>query len=202
MVKKRKSIHYVNNKEFSTAVVEYVKLVNEAKENRANQLPIVPDYIAICFMRIAEGLSHKSNFVGYTYREEMVMDAVENCLKAILNYNIEAATRTGAPNAFAYFTQITWYAFLRRIAKEKKQQDVKMRYLSTAGAGDFLSTDSIANNNMGDQVINHYVNVLQMRINTVKEKDKVIKAFVVKDKKATRKKKVSLRDSDLSEFLA
>jgi hypothetical protein len=202
MVKKRKSIHYVNNKEFSTAVVEYVKLVNEAKENRANQLPIVPDYIAICFMRIAEGLSHKSNFVGYTYREEMVMDAVENCLKAILNYNIEAATRTGAPNAFAYFTQITWYAFLRRIAKEKKQQDVKMRYLSTAGAGDFLSTDSIANNNMGNQVINHYVNVLQMRINTVKEKDKVIKAFVVKDKKATRKKKVSLRDSDLSEFLA
>ena len=202
MVKKRKSIHYVNNKEFSTAVVEYVKLVNEAKENRANQLPIVPDYIAICFMRIAEGLSHKSNFVGYTYREEMVMDAVENCLKAIMNYNIEAATRTGAPNAFAYFTQITWYAFLRRIAKEKKQQDVKMRYLSTAGAGDFLSTDSIANNNMGNQVINHYVNVLQMRINTVKEKDKVIKAFVVKDKKATRKKKVSLRDSDLSEFLA
>jgi hypothetical protein len=201
MVKKRKSIHYVNNKEFSTSVVEYVKLVNEAKENRANQLPIVPDYIAICFMRIAEGLSHKSNFVGYTYREEMVMDAVENCLKAILNYNIEAATRTGAPNAFAYFTQITWYAFLRRIAKEKKQQDVKMRYLSTAGASDFLSTDSIANNNMGDNVINHYVNVLQMRINTVKEKDKVIKAFVVKDKKATRKKKVSLRDSDLSEFL-
>ena len=201
MVKKRKSIHYVNNKEFSTAVVEYVKLVNKAKENRANQLPIVPDYIAICFMRIAEGLSHKSNFVGYTYREEMVMDAVENCLKAILNYNIEAATRTGAPNAFAYFTQITWYAFLRRIAKEKKQQDVKMRYLSTAGAGDFLSTDSIANNNMGDQVINHYVNVLQMRINTVKEKDKVIKAFVVKDKSAKRKKKVSFLDSDLSEFL-
>ena len=201
MVKKRKSIHYVNNKEFSTAVVEYVKLVNKAKENRANQLPIVPDYIAICFMRISEGLSHKSNFVGYTYREEMVMDAVENCLKAILNYNIEAATRTGAPNAFAYFTQITWYAFLRRIAKEKKQQDVKMRYLSTAGAGDFLSTDSIANNSMGDQVINHYVNVLQMRINTVKEKDKVIKAFVVKDKKATRKKKVSFLDSDLSEFL-
>jgi len=103
---KRKSIHYVNNADFSQAVVEYVKKVQEAKKNE-QQLPIVPDYIAQCFLRIAEGLSHKSNFIRYTYREEMVMDAVENCLKAIENYNLEAATRTGKPNAFAYFTQIT-----------------------------------------------------------------------------------------------
>jgi len=128
---KRASIHYVNNAEFSQAVVDYVTTVQEAKKNK-QQLPIVPDYIASCFLRIAEGLSHKSNFIRYTYREEMVMDAVENCLKAIENYNLEAATRTGKPNAFAYFTQITWYAFLRRIAKEKKQQDIKLKYLSKA----------------------------------------------------------------------
>ena len=78
-------------------------------------------------------MSHKANFVRYTYREEMVMDAVENCLKAIENYNIDKATRTGKPNAFAYFTQIAWYAFLRRIEKEKKQQDIKMKYLSESG---------------------------------------------------------------------
>jgi len=128
---KRKSIHYVNNAEFSQAVVDYVTTVQEAKKAQT-QLPIVPDYIAQCFLRISEGLSHKSNFIRYTYREEMVMDAVENCLKAIENYNLEAATRTGKPNAFAYFTQITWYAFLRRIAKEKKQQDIKLKYLSKA----------------------------------------------------------------------
>ena len=126
---KRASIHYVNNRDFSQAVVDYCTLADQAKA-AGQQQPIVPDYIAECFLRIAEGLSHKSNFIRYTYREEMVMDAVENCLKAIENYNIEAATRTGLPNAFAYFTQISWYAFLRRIAKEKKQQDVKLRYLA------------------------------------------------------------------------
>ena len=110
---KRKSIHYVNNADFSAAVVEYVTVVQKAKADEIT-LPIVPDYIAQCFLKIAEGLSHKSNFIRYTYREEMVMDAVENCLRAIENYNIEAATRTGLPNAFAYFTQISWYAFLRR----------------------------------------------------------------------------------------
>ena len=111
--------HYVNNREFSEAVVAYVSTVNEAREQE-KPLPVVTDYIAQCFLKICEGLSHKANFVRYTYREEMVMDAVENCLKAIENYNIESATRTGKPNAFAYFTQISWYAFLRRIEKEKK----------------------------------------------------------------------------------
>ena len=103
---KRAAIHYVNNKEFSEAVVQYCKEIAVAKEN-GQQIPVVPDYVAQCFLKIAEGLSHKSNFIRYTYREEMVMDAVENCLRAVENYNIEAATRTGTPNAFAYFTQIS-----------------------------------------------------------------------------------------------
>ena len=137
---KRQSIHYVNNADFSAAVVEYVKEVRKAKAKK-EQLPIVTDYIAECFLKIAEGLSHKSNFIRYTYREEMVMDAVENCLKAIENYNLETATRTGKPNAFAYFTQITWYAFLRRIAKEKKQQDIKLKYLTSSGLETFIEVE-------------------------------------------------------------
>src|SRR5210317_1968394 len=137
MMKAKQKPHYVNNKEFSLAVVDYVKTV-KAAEAEGTQLPIVPDYIAQCFLKIAQGLSHKHNFIRYTYREEMVMDAVENCLKAIYNYNLEHATRTGKPNAFAYFTQITWYAFLRRIAKEKKQQDIKMKYLTRASIEDFI----------------------------------------------------------------
>ena len=88
---RRKSIHYVNNAQFSQAVVDYVGQVEECKKEKLS-LPKVPDYIAQCFLRIAEGLSHKANFIRYTYREEMVMDAVENCLKAISNYNLEAAT--------------------------------------------------------------------------------------------------------------
>ena len=191
---KRQSIHYVNNADFSAAVVEYVKEVRKAKAKK-EQLPIVTDYIAECFLKIAEGLSHKSNFIRYTYREEMVMDAVENCLRAIENYNLEAATRTGKPNAFAYFTQITWYAFLRRIAKEKKQQDVKLKYLTSSGIETFIEVegDTLANN-----VAQQFVDVLKDRIDKVKATDSVVKELVKKEK---RKKGEMKADSDLSEFL-
>ena len=113
-MKPKEKPHYVSNRDFSNAVVEYCTTVKEAKEE-GKPHPVVTNYIATCFLKIAEGLSHKANFVRYTYREEMVMDAVENCLKAIENYDIEAATRSGKPNAFAYFTQISWFAFLRRM---------------------------------------------------------------------------------------
>ena len=193
---KKKSVHYVNNADFSQAVVNYVTLVNEAKEK--NKIPpIIPDYIAQCFLRIAEGLSHKHNFIRYTYREEMVMDAVENCLKAIYNYNLEHATRTGKPNAFAYFTQITWYAFLRRIAKEKKQQDVKLKFLSRASIEDLV--DGFDINDQGANEIMSYVDELKDRIDKVKHQDKEIKEFA-KEEKQKKKRAVNV-DSDLTEFL-
>jgi len=194
---KRKSIHYVNNADFSQAVVEYVGTVNEARKNNT-EIPKVTDYIAHCFLRIAEGLSHKANFIRYTYREEMVMDAVENCLKAILNYDIEAATRTGKPNAFAYFTQITWYAFLRRIAKEKKQQDVKMKYLTASGIENFIINEN--GDDTSNQVVGAFVDTLRDRIDKVKVYDTEIKEYSKKVTKK-RKKRAVHADSDLSEFM-
>lgn len=191
---KRASIHYVNNADFSQAVVDYVKTVQEAKEKQ-QQLPVVTDYIAQCFLRIAEGLSHKSNFIRYTYREEMVMDAVENCLKAIENYDIEAATRTGKPNAFAYFTQITWYAFLRRIAKEKKQQDVKLRYLTQSGIENFIDND--LGDDMSQQVAGAFVDTLRHRIDKIKTADTEVKEYIKEEKKKRRRSV----DSDLSDFM-
>ena len=192
---KRKSIHYVNNADFSQAVVEYVEKVQEAKKNK-QQLPIVPDYIAQCFLKISEGLSHKSNFIRYTYREEMVMDSVENCLKAINNYNLEAATRTGKPNAFAYFTQIAWYAFLRRIAKEKKQQDVKLKYLAKSGIENFVDLDTA--DQAAGNVISTFVDTLRDRIDKVKQVDEVYDDLYKTEK---RKRKSKLADSDLTEFM-
>ena len=192
---KKKSIHYVNNAEFSQAVVDYVTICNKAKAENTT-VPIVPDYIAQCFLRIAEGLSHKSNFIRYTYREEMVMDAVENCLKAIHNYNLEAATRTGKPNAFAYFTQITWYAFLRRISREKKQQDIKLRYLSRSGIENFV--DNELGDEMSQQVVGAFVDGLRDRIDKVKIQDEQVKEFAKSEKKRRR---VTNVDSDLSEFM-
>jgi hypothetical protein len=191
---RKKSIHYVNNSDFSTAVVEYVKKANEAREND-KKIPTVPDYIAQCFLRIAEGLSHKANFIRYTYREEMVMDAVENCLKAIGNYNLEAATRTGKPNAFAYFTQITWYAFLRRITKEKKQQEIKMKYLTKSGIDSFID---VGTEGVATDTATHFVDTLRDRIQRVRTTDQEIKEIVKKEKK---KRKIKIADSDLSEFM-
>ena len=191
---RKKSIHYVNNAEFSQAVVDYVGKLEECRKEKSI-LPKVPDYIAQCFLRIAEGLSHKANFIRYTYREEMVMDAVENCLKAISNYNLEAATRTGKPNAFAYFTQITWFAFLRRIAKEKKQQEIKMKYLTKSGIENFVDLGDEA---VGGDVAAHFVDTLKDRIQRVRTTDMEIKEIVKKERK---KRKAKIADSDLSEFM-
>ena len=196
---KRASIHYVNNKEFSQAVVDYVRTLNEAQKAET-KLPIVPNYIASCFLKIAEGLSHKSNFIRYTYREEMVMDAVENCLRAIDNYNIEAATRTGNPNAFAYFTQISWYAFLRRIQKEKKQQDIKMKFISEAGIEHFIDNTIPNSPDQGQEVNQHYVELLRSRIDTVKEADKQFKEYAPEEKKQRKRRAVNV-DSDLSDHM-
>ena len=191
---RRKSIHYVNNAQFSQAVVDYVGHLDQCKKEEIS-LPKVPDYIAQCFLRIAEGLSHKANFIRYTYREEMVMDAVENCLKAISNYNLEAATRTGKPNAFAYFTQITWFAFLRRITKEKKQQEIKIKYLTKSGIDSFIDA---GDEQQAVSVATHFVDTLRDRIQRVRSTDVEIKEIVKKEKK---KRKSKIADSDLSEFM-
>jgi len=195
MRKRSKNVHYVNNQEFSAAVVDYVGTVKEAKDANKN-IPVVTDYVATCFLRIAENLSHKSNFIRYTYREEMVMDAVENCLKAVENYDINASTRTGKPNAFAYFTQIIWFAFLRRITKEKKQQEIKEKYLSQSGVEVFLQAEQ---GDMSTQVVTHFVDTLKDRIDKVRTHDADLKEFAQKQK--TRKKRAVHADSDLSEFL-
>lgn len=193
-IKPKDKPHYVNNAQFSQAVVDYCIEVQQAKKDEVS-LPVVPDYIATCFLKICEGLSHKANFVRYTYREEMVMDAVENCLKAIENYNIEAATRTGKPNAFAYFTQISWFAFLRRIEKEKKQQDIKLKYIEQAGIEHFLMDET--GEAESQQVAQAFVDSLRLRIDEVKEKDSQWKEIVKKE----RKRRTVKADSDLTDFI-
>lgn len=130
--------HYVNNKQFSLAVLEYVESLNTAKE-KDEELPIVPNYIAECFIKISDGLGARPNFSRYPFLEEMKNDAVENCLRAISNYNIEAPTRGGSPNAFGYFTLIAWRAFLRRISKEKQEYQGKLKYVSSNGADVFAA---------------------------------------------------------------
>lgn len=179
-IKPKAKPHYVNNRDFSLAVVEYVKEANTARE-AGTIIPKVTDYIATCFMKISEGLSHRPNFVRYTYREEMVMDGVENCLRAINNYKIETATRTGNPNAFSYFTQICFFAFIRRITKEKKQQEIKFKFIEKMGIEDFAA---MGMDDAGAQQTMQYVDTLKQRIDQIRTKDDKIKEFakVEKDK--------------------
>ena len=190
---KRAKEHYVNNKEFTAAVIEYTREVKKARA--ADQPdPMVPNYVAECLLKMAEGLSHKSNFIRYTYREEMVMDAVENCLKALANYDGDAQTRSGNPNAFGYFTQIAWYAFLRRIQKEKKQQDLKLRFIAESGLDEFM-IDPDEDPEVA-KIVRSFVDQLRSRIDDVKEKDERFNTY--RKTKIGNKKKS--KDSDLTEL--
>ena len=184
----KKKPHYVNNRDFSEAVMDYATAAQKARKENS-QIPKVTDYIATCFIKIAEGLSHRPNFVRYTYREEMVMDGVENCLRAINNYNIETATRTGKPNAFSYFTQICYFAFIRRIAKEKKQQDIKFKFIEKMGIEDFVQ---MGMDSEGAEQTMTYVDTLRARINKVQDKDKAIKEFAKEEKKKEKAQKLEL----------
>ena len=131
-----KKVHYVNNKDFYNEMVEYKKQLRES-EAIGEDKPQLTDYIAKCFWDIAMGLSNKPNFINYTYRDEMIMDGVENCIRYCHNFDPEKSK-----NPFAYFTQIIYYAFLRRIEKEKKQTYVKFKLTeNVTGFGDLVNLD-------------------------------------------------------------
>ena len=142
-----KKPHYVNNKEFLAAMIEWNNRCKEAKEQN-KQPPPVTNYIGECFLKIANHLSYRPNFINYTYREEMISDGIENCLQYVHNFNPEKSD-----NPFAYFTQIIYYAFLRRIQKEKKQAHVKNKYIENMN----IMPEEIS----GEDFDNPYVEYLQ-----------------------------------------
>jgi len=117
----RKKQHYVDNEKFLVVMSDYREEYLQAKDNDT-ELPVIPDYAGECFLKIAERLSHRPNFINYAFREEMVSDGIENSVMYASNFNPEKSK-----NPFAYFTQIIYYAFLRRIEKEKKQLYIKYK---------------------------------------------------------------------------
>jgi hypothetical protein len=136
MGKRTTKENYVNNREFLDALMVYRQQVAAAKEADLPK-PKVPNYIGECFLKIATHLSYKPNFVNYMFREDMICDGIENCLQYIDNFNPEKST-----NPFAYFTQIIYYAFLRRIQREKKQLEIKTKILERSGFDEVLHMDS------------------------------------------------------------
>jgi len=134
MVRKR-SEHYVNNKEFLAAIVAYKLEILEA-EKLGKPKPRITNYLGECFLKIATHLSYKPNFVNYMFREDMISDGIENCVQYIHNFDPEKSK-----NPFAYFTQIIHYAFLRRIQKEKKQLEIKTKIIEKTGFDEVMAVD-------------------------------------------------------------
>ena len=135
---KKKTEHYVNNKQLLEALIVYREKVAHAKENDLPKLRIT-NYLGECFLKIATHLSYKPNFVNYMFREDMISDGIENCVQYIHNFDPEKSR-----NPFAYFTQIIHYAFLRRIQKEKKQLDIKTKIIERTGFDEVMVVDDTA----------------------------------------------------------
>jgi hypothetical protein len=111
--------HYVNNAEMLEAIKTYKTQLKDARDNGTDE-PRIPEYLGKCVLMIANRLSHKSNFINYSYRDDMVLDGIENCIQCMNSFDPDKSS-----NPFSYFTQVIYFAFLRRIAKEKKQSYIK-----------------------------------------------------------------------------
>ena len=127
---KKKKVHYVDNKKFLAAIVERKEQLKDAEEADEPK-PQISNYLGECILKIANHLSYRPNFINYTYKEEMISDGIENCLQYLDNFNPKKTN-----NPFAYFTQIIYYAFVRRIQKEKKQTTIKHRMIQNANYDD------------------------------------------------------------------
>ena len=126
--KKTAKIHYVDNQKFLEEMIVYKGKCKDAK-SKGELEPQISEYVGECFMKIAQRLSFRPNFINYAFREDMISDGIENCVQYIRNFDPEKSK-----NPFAYFTQIIFFAFIRRIQKEKKQLYIKYKTMDTFGS--------------------------------------------------------------------
>lgn len=176
---KKKSEHYVNNAEFLEAMKAYKKAVNKAKKEKQEKPPVT-DYIGSCFLKIANHLSYRPNFINYTFRDDMISDGIENCLQYLDNFN-----PTKSNNPFAYFTQIIYYAFVRRIQKEKKQVTIKNKLITESNYDDMTLQPG-----EDKEFTNQFTEFLKKNM-PIEEQQKVADS-IKKKKKRVRKSKNSL----------
>lgn len=148
--------HYVDNKKFLEELIKFKEEVDYAKKNGL-EIPMVSNYIGECFLKIATHLSYKANFINYTYRDDMISDGIENCLVAAAKFDPSKSS-----NPFAYYTQIIYYAFVRRIQKEKKQQATKYKLLENV---DFEQL--IAHSDGNEEYITQLVDIMKKQLDTV-----------------------------------
>ena len=165
--------HYIDNKLFLEALLDYKHQVEDAKA-KGLEKPVLSRYLGECFIKIATHLSYKSNFINYTYKSEMISDGIENCLVAADKFDPEKSS-----NPFAYYTQIVFFAFVRRIQKEKKQSAIKYKLLEN------IDIDQIVSQSEGnEELVNHLMEVARRQVDLIDPDKRVVKG------KPGRKKKV------------
>ena len=169
----RPPVHYINNEQFLEALTDYKRQVDDAKANGLEK-PVLSRYLGECFIMIATHLSYKSNFINYTYKSEMISDAIENCLIAADKFDPEKSS-----NPFAYYTQIVFYAFVRRIQKEKKQSVIKYKMLENIDIDQM-----IAHSDGNEDLVNHLMELARRQVDLIDPEKRVVKG------KPGRKKKV------------
>ena len=182
---KGNKVHYVNNAEFLEAMIEYKREYDESLKNN-KELPQISEYLGSVFLKIAQRLSFRPNFINYAFKNDMISDGIENCLHYIHNFNPEKSN-----NPFAYFTQIIYYAFIRRIQKEKKQLYIKYKsmqnYETMPG---YMDIDHV---NDGPDPISDYRNS-DFKI--------VVDEFVENFEQKKKKKAVKKTESNLELFMS
>ena len=159
-----KSTHYVDNSKFLEELVKYKKKVTEAKDKNIPK-PIVSNYLGECFLKIATHLSYKANFINYTYRDDMISDGIENCLVAVDKFDPEKSK-----NPFAYYTQIIYFAFVRRIQKEKNQQATKYKILENIDLNQLL-----VHSDGNEEYVSQVIDLMKRQMDNVESDRKEIK---------------------------
>ena len=186
---KRKSkvnkAHYVDNAKFLEAMIEYKREYNKSKESDT-ELPMISEYLGSVFLKIAQRLSFRPNFINYAFKNDMISDGIENCLHYIHNFNPEKSN-----NPFAYFTQIIYYAFIRRIQKEKKQLYIKYKSMQNYQTTPEYMDQEKSNNNFIS--LNDYEN---------SDFKVMVDDFVDTFEKSRKKKAVKKSESNLELFMS
>ena len=176
--------HYVDNKKFLAALIDYKKSIDIAKVEGMST-PQVPKYIGECFIKIATHLSYKSNFINYTFKDDMISDGIENCLTAATKFDPEKSS-----NPFAYYTQIIYFAFIRRIQKEKKHQATKYKIIEN------LDLDSIIQNSDDSESSRQLVDYLKKQLDNIDPEKRETPAET-----KTRKRKLTEKDQPVVDFM-
>ncbi len=172
--------HYVDNKKFLAALIDYRQAIVDA-EAQGKEIPRVPNYIGECFIKIATHLSYKSNFINDTFRDDMISDGIENCLTAATKFDPSKSS-----NPFAYYTQIIYFAFIRRIQKEKKHQATKYKIIEN------LDLDAIMQNADDSESGRQLVEYLKKQLDNIDPEKRETPSQTKARKKKAKKEESSI----------